>query len=73
MLFRSSGQAQGLRGAVIIAFDASTTFDDGGDLLSFDAIADAFEAGSTVEIDGDGTTQPDGSILATSVKAETKD
>jgi len=51
-----------------------TTFDPQGDVLGFSAMLDALgQAGLTVEIEGEGTLQDDGSVLAAAVKVETDD
>ena len=53
--------------------NASTVWDAGGDLFSLADIVGALAAGTTVEVEGEGQTQADGSILATEIKAESDD
>ena len=53
--------------------EGTTTFDNEGDILSFaDALA-ALQAGTAIEMDGEGTRQADGSITAATVKVEIDD
>ena len=52
--------------------EASTVFDASGDITTFAGVQPALErADLTVEIEGDGELQDDGSVIATSVKVET--
>ena len=56
----------------VVVSEAETAFDPEGDVLSFDALITALEAGvMSVRIEGDGVRQNDGSIFASELKAET--
>jgi hypothetical protein len=48
----------------------SLPFDPSGDLFSFEAVADAFDDGQTVTVEGEGERQSDGRIRAARIKAE---
>lgn len=67
------GQSLQLRNGKVVATDGGTIWDNEGDLFSFTALADAFDAGRPVRVEGDGDRQPDGSILAFDIKAEVDD
>jgi len=60
-----------LGNGVVVAVDDNTRFDNQGDLRSFDALADAVSAGTTVTVQGEGTFRADGSILAERLQADT--
>ncbi len=49
-----------------------TWWDTGGDIFSYEALADAVEGGSPAKVEGIGTAE-DGFILATAIKAEVDD
>ncbi len=53
-----------------IAVNAQTAFDRRGDLLTLAKVADAVAAGKHVRAEAHGTLQADGSLLATTIKAE---
>ena len=50
--------------------EGETDFDDDGDLTTFEAFLAELEAGTVVEVDGEGIRQLDSSIRATELKAE---
>ena len=62
-----------LKGGQVVAVNASTVWDGSGDLFSLAAIDNAMAGGASVEVEGDGVAQADGSILATEIKAEDND
>ena len=53
-----------------IAVNAQTVFDRRGDLFTLAKLADAVAAGKHVRAEAHGTLQADGSLLATTIKAE---
>jgi hypothetical protein len=59
-----------LAGGKVIAVTAQTTFDRRGDLFTLAKTADAVTAGKHVRAEGRGTLQPNGSLLATTLKVE---
>ena len=61
-----------LTDGVTVKIDDSTWWDTGGDIFSYEALADAVEGGSPAKVEGIGTGEG-GFILATVIKAEVDD
>lgn len=59
-----------LAGGLRIVVDGSTQWSGRGDLLSLSEIAGSLAAGNAPRVEGRGTRQADGSILAATIKAE---
>jgi hypothetical protein len=59
-----------LANGLIIAMDGGTFWDPLGDLFSVRQIDRALSRGELVRVEGNGTVQPDGSVLASQLKAE---
>lgn len=64
-----SAQAMTLTDSTVVAVDGSTVWDPLGDVFSFGELETVFLAGNVVNVDGSGTPQPDGSILAADIQA----
>ncbi|MFQ5744467.1 MAG: DUF5666 domain-containing protein, partial [Acidobacteriota bacterium] len=71
----SAAQTMTLDDGTVVAVDENTKWKTRGDrrLVSFDEVADAVAAGDRVKVEGKGTLQGDGSILASEIKAKRKE
>jgi hypothetical protein len=59
-------------GTVVVIGDG-TIWDEDGDILDFATLADLVDGGNEVKVEGEGARQSDGSILATTIKAEVEE
>lgn len=62
-----------LTDGVAVRVNDDTWWDTGGDIFSYEALADAVEGGSPAKVEGIGTAEDGGFILATVIKAEVDD
>lgn len=58
---------------VVQVVEGETHFDQDEDILSFEAMVEAVVAGAVLEVDGDGTLQMDGSIVAHEIEVEVEE
>lgn len=63
-------QTMTLTNGLSVKVDEKTWWDSRGDLYSFEEVADAVEGGGSVKVEGLGTTDDDGLLTATFIKAE---
>jgi hypothetical protein len=68
-----SQKAVHLTDGTTVRVDDDTWWDTGGDVFSYEALADAVEGGSPAKVEGVGTAEAGGFILATVIKAEVDD
>lgn len=62
-----------LKDGTVVAVDANTRWEQDEAITSFTALMTAFNQGQKVRVDGEGTRQADGSILARKIEAEVDD
>jgi len=68
-----AGSSIQLADGTTVLVDGATIWDGLGDIFSLGALAQAVTAGTPSRIEGDGSEQSDGHILAATLKAETDD
>jgi hypothetical protein len=66
-----NGQTLNLAGGVRIVVNGQTQWNARGDLKSLDQVAAAVAAGRRTRVEGRGTRQADGTLVAQTIKAET--